>query len=335
MRTRRLLAVVVSSLLLGGAASGQEPEGEPAAKPTPIEDLLAGYRNAPEEERPQWLHRLCKAGPDALEATRASHGAETDEELRAGLARALRWQLADKIVPVLRAGIETQLTFDGQYSSLSELGAGVVDSLFALVEDDTADPEIRLAASRALADVGDQSMLPRLRELHYDILLPAFLREQLGILMATLGDTHTIDRQIVRMKELAESEDPMRRELGNRELANLYYRIRNYGEAVACYERLLEIWEAFYRAQEAAGVGGEDLEGVAEVLALHYYNAACSSSLALRFDQAKEYLRKAIKLHAIHLENIAKDGDLAPLRAEKSYPEFRKELEAMFDDLSI
>ena len=342
--TRSLLLAAAASLLtlppVNASPVDESVRKEAAQKTTASAgDVVEWLRTVTEggagDARDYAFHQLCHAGAAALPLTRKARDAATNDTVRATLAKAAKWQLADRLTPTLQAGLDTQLTFDGQFAELKREGEEGVDALFALLESEDAKPEIRIAASRAIADVGSPALLPRVRLLYYDILFPAYLREQMSILLAIFGDTHTVHRDIERLKTLAASEVPRRIEAGNRELANLYYRTRNYKEAVVCYERVLSVWEDWYKTQKGFGASAEDLAALDELIALHYYNAACSNSLNGSFERSKKYLKEAIRRHAAHFENLEKDGDLAPLRKDPSYAEFREELEATFDEQSL
>jgi tetratricopeptide (TPR) repeat protein len=340
------LAALLAALPAREAAALEEaPAAHENGAEADVAGLIAAVRAAGTEERPYLLHRLSRVGAEALDATRAARDAAPDAELRAAFERAARWQLALKVSPRLRAGIESQLTFDGQYDDLKAEGPEVVDALLALVSDESTEPEVRLAACRGLADTASPAAAAKIRELYHDILLPPLLREEVGLLLAIFGDTAAVLRDIERLKklptgDLAELEKEIeRRRTGrllvevlqkNRELANLYYRIRSYENAVSAYEKIIKALDLLYDWQKRQGAGESDLAELEKEIALHYYNAACSNALKGDIARAQDLLKEAVRRHAIHYDNIEKDGDLAPLRAHEGYAEFQKALEDLF-----
>lgn len=324
-----------------------------------VEEAIDAIRQASPNARPALVERLIEIGGQSLDQIRAARDSARDAALRRAFGRASTWILARQIIPKLEEGIETQLTFDGQYRSLKELDKEIVDSLFAILEDDAGEPAIRLTACRALADVADKSILPRLRSLHNDILLERFLRTQLGILLAVFGDTHAVDAELERYWRFASRKSERERLLAHIGLANLYYRIRNYKRAVDCYEEILGITRRTQQQaksrlevllargkretdervrevlQRTAEQLQEQLKAIEEELSLHFYNAACSNTLAGDMERAKTYLRKAVEAEPSHYTNMEKDGDLSRLRSHPSYPDFRKDLGKLFEKKSL
>jgi len=301
--------------------------------------LLAEVVESQGPDRAPLLYRLRHLGADALPATRAARDAAGDSTLRSDLDDAVHWQLASKVDPALRAAIDSQLTFDGQFARLAAEGDEVIDALLAAVSDEVRSIDIRVYAVRVLADAvthlsAEKETLPRIRELHADVLLPPGLREQLGVLLAILGDTRGLDHDLKRLEKLAQGNDPRRVILSNQELANLNYRIRNYKRAVECYDRILELYEEIYAARKASGPE-EVVAQLRSELALHYYNAACSNALFGDLERTRDLLKKAVEHHGDHFQNIEKDGDLKRLTEDPGYPEFRRELEKLFDGVSL
>jgi tetratricopeptide (TPR) repeat protein len=344
-RTRRIAgAALLSSLLALIAAPGFSRD------PGEIAELIRKVREASPSERPLAVQALASAGREALEPAKKARDAEADPELKRAFGRAVTWIVAREAVGRLEEGLKTQLNFDGQYDSLEEFGAEAPEALLALIDDEATHPEIRLAACRALADVGDRSLLPRLRALHHDILLYPMLREQMGILLAIFGDTRVLEPQFEKLLRITRQPDPPRQSdprlrlaaLERRhdaylDLANLYYRTRDYDKAVEFYEAILAI-----NKELADSLGRLRLpliesyvEEVARRQVLYYYNAACSNSLKGDFERAKKYLKEAVQGDPSHYANIEKDGDLSKLRAEPGFPEFLRELGKLFEDEAL
>jgi tetratricopeptide (TPR) repeat protein len=324
-----------------------------------VDRAIEAVREAAPEGRSALVQRLIDLGDEALEPVRAARDAAEDPAVRRALNRAATWILAGKMVPRFREALETQLTFDGQYSGLEELGPEVTHALLELLGDEATEPVLRLCACRALADVADASVVPRLRALSSDVLLPRLLREQVGILLAIFGDTYAVEADITRLSRLTRSASETLQVGAYLELANLYYRIRRYQKAVECYEEILRLYGGFQklleertrdlrRQRDRESDPGrrllfeqqvlaleKQLEATAEELSLHYYNAACSNTLAGNIERAKKYLRKAVQGEPSHYTNMEKDGDLGRLRSHPSYGEFRKELGKLFEDKAL
>lgn len=361
-----IFCLVLSTLLLAQLLPGARAGG---GRREEAEKLIRELKEAPRSRRPLLVEKLIALGPEALETVRAARDAAEDPGVRKHLGKAAIWQLATAITPVLEAGLETQLTFDGQYSDLEKHGKEGVRTLLAIVDGSTEPLPLRLAACRALADVGDASILTKLRSLYGDILLydvghpnaPELLRDQIGILLAIFGDTHGIEGELKKHQRFVRHERWNIRLSANLQLSNLYYRIRNYKRAVEHYEEILQIYatridedtieiESLHR--EIDRLAGADSrkrqlerarhqrrrEGLqAELKALrtrrvlHYYNAACSNSLHGKIERARTYLKKAVQGDPTHMDNMEKDGDLAKLRAHPSYQSFRKNLGKLFE----
>jgi len=318
--------LIVTALALVPSASAEALEQDDPAS------LIEALKAASSPDRPVLLRKLVALGPGALEVTRAARDQSEDAEFRGLLSKAVHWQLAAKILPVLQAGVETQLTFDGQYTSLNQYGREGIESLLAVVDDSATDINLRIAACRALADIGDPSVLPRLRTLQGDILLPAGLREETGILLAVFGDHYTIEKDLREYERLSRKERNDIRLLAFLQLSGLYYRIRNYKKAVDSFEEIIEIFaDAVEHEKKRRPPQRELIERLTEGLVLHYYNAACSNALYGDIDRCKKYLRKAVRGEPAHYENIEKDGDLDKLRSHPTYKEFRKELGSLFE----
>ena len=304
-------------------------------------EIISRLGTAGPQERPVLVHQLSVAGPGALAETRKARDALADGELRLDLSRAATWQLARKLSPRLLEGYESQLTYAGQHAEVRSEGPEVIDALLVLIDDASTDMRVRLSACRALADAVDPKIdqpgidltperksraLSSLRKLYHDVLLSAILREQVGILLAILGDTQAVDSEIGRLERLASSDNEVESAQSHLQLANLYYRIRNYEKAVKSYDRIVAFYERFVSLQKRRRARPEVLQELSKELALHYYNAACSSALNKDLEKSKALLRKAVDLNPSNLENVEKDGDLLYLRSDASFPSFREEL---------
>ena len=315
-----------------------------ASPPEDPEALLKEFMEASSHTRPLARRKLMLLGARGLSTMRAAREREKDPELKIALARIATAQLALKITPALRERHETGLHFDGQYDNLKEEGPEVATALLFLINDEailTGDEithwDVRLASCQALADVGDETVLPVLRTMYNDSLFFPPLEERIGILMAIFGDTYGVEQEISRLEELvAQSEAADRSSLPrNERLANLYYEIRDYAKAVACYDRILLVFNQIYREARRGRLPTRFMKDLKNRFALHYYNAACSQTLNGDLEKARELLKKCVDLDASHFENHKKDGDFRKLRASDGYEEFLKELSKLLPRESL
>ena len=277
---------------------------------------------------------LAKLGPDALETIRAGIR-RGPGPLSAALLKARNLIISTRVTEVLRRGIKTQLSFDGQYNELAENRTENIEALFFLLNDESSPYAIRHGSCRALADIGDKSLLPRIRQLYWDLLLDPDLRSELGIILAVFGDTTAIDNKLTRYSRFTDHQRSLVRLSANIELSNLYYRIRNYARAIEAYEKILGLSEKLLKTQRQARLPQEVLREGEQQLNLHYYNAACSNSLGGNLERAKKYLLKAVQGNPEHYGNISKDGDLINLRKDPGFPAFMKKLGRLFEDEEI
>jgi tetratricopeptide (TPR) repeat protein len=333
--------VVAHAAPAAGSEEATRGDGKAPAVRVEPEKVLAAIgrvREAPAEARRAAVLDLVALGPSALDEVRKARDGAADAGIRAALDRAAGWILAAKMKPILSERGSSNLTFDGQYDDLKAEGPEASEALVLLVGDEESDAIVRLAAVHALADLRDPRVLPALRKLEEDPLLAFRLREEAGIVMAILGDTSRIDRKIRELAGEVESRSTkeIKKRQGNElweiyrdntKLSNLYYRIRQYGKAVACYDRALKALEELH-SRSRSTLFREDL-------ALTYYNAACSLTLNGEVDRAKEMLKKAVETDPRHLKSLEKDGDLRKLREAPGYEEFKRELGKPIEGKSI
>jgi tetratricopeptide (TPR) repeat protein len=353
-----ILALILAGLLMPRAAldAGEgpgeaPPKEEPPLDPGRIRTSIAAVKEAPPADRRKASGDLIALGPGALTEARKARDEATDPELKGALDRAVRWLLAAKMKPVLLERYASNLTFDGQYEDLKSEGPEAPAALLALLDDEETPPGLRFAAAHALADLRDPSILPALRRIEQDPLLAYRLREEAGTLMAILGDSSSMDQKIKDLLPAAEKKfAPLERKSLDREslverlnlsykraranidLSNIYYRIRQYPKAIACYDRAIESFEDLHGLGSPIITGQLNLD---EELALAYYNAACSLSLNGEIDRAKEMLKKAVGMDPRHLKSMEKDGDLRNVRNAPGYSEFKRTLEKPLEDKQI
>jgi len=324
-------AGAVLAALCGGPSRAED---EPALDPAKLRAAIERVEKAPAAERRRTVFDLIAFGPGALGEVRRARDAADDPQAKEALGRAARWILAGKLKPVLIERYDTGLTFDGQYSDLRAEGPEAAESLLALLDDEESPGRVRIAAARALADTADESILPRLRRMDSDPLLPELLQEETGVLMAIFGDTRRHEKKIQELSAKVERRtgNALQRFQDNIDLANLYYRIRRYKSAIECFDRAIEILEAL---RPRLSGDPDTARGIAVELAQTYYNAACSLSLQKEIERARAMIKKAVALDLNTLKNLEKDGDLKNLRESPGYAEFKKELEKPLEKKSI
>ena len=106
---------------------------------------------------------LARLGPDALETIRSGIK-KGPEPVSAALSKARNLIVSTRVAVVLQRGIRSQLSFDGQYNELAENRAENIEALFFLLNDESSPYALRHGSCRALADIGDKNLLPRLSQ---------------------------------------------------------------------------------------------------------------------------------------------------------------------------
>jgi tetratricopeptide (TPR) repeat protein len=308
-----------------------------------VRQAIERLKEASPGDRRVAVHELVVLGPSALDEARKARDAAPEGDLRTAFERAVRWLVAAKMRPVLEDRAKSGLTYDGQYADLKAEGPEAPAALLDLFDDEETPALVRIAAIHAIADLGDSTVLPRLREIEEDPLLGISLRKEAGTLLAILGDSSRVEKEVRRLQARALRKVPeitkkrmdqdtiqglLETFQANTDLSNLYYRIRQYRKAIECYERAIPILEGLREVQ-----GGN--RALLKELALTYYNEACSLSLAGEIDRSKEALRKAVSLDDTHLKNLEGDGDLKKVREAPGFDQFRKELEKPLEKKSI
>lgn len=223
---------------------------------------------------------------------------------------------------------EPGLIYHGQFRALVPLGARGSRALLVVLKNEDEPRNRRSRAAIAMGDIGDRSALPALRLITDDFLTETWLEEDVGYLMARLGDRAYVDRRLAAASEIVKLDAT----LGNlplvlaahTELAQIYYRTESYGEAIKHYQQKLAILSDL-----AGRVRVELRRGVEEEIALLHYNLSCSLSLDGRIDDCMNALRRAIRHDQVTLAMVKADGDLRALRADPRYEKFFAELESI------
>ncbi len=269
-----------------------------------------------------------KAVREASEKVKSSH-----KDKAQGLKEISVKLLSQELTKVIEKKLATGLVFDGQYDAFKEI-PGALEALHSLLDDETVDIRVRMGSINALADVADEKFKPRLEALIDDPFLYPLIREELGILLAILGDTRKVDNDIKKLKEHVNSRNPDLSLNANLQLANLSYRIRKYGQAIECYKRILGIYQLvrtrFPKDHPLVKVNFND-----RALALQHYNTACSYSLNKEIKEAREHLKKSILLDSTHFKNMSIDGDLKNLRDAKGHKEYKQGITRALQDEEI
>ncbi|MEM7168243.1 MAG: hypothetical protein AAF581_22540 [Planctomycetota bacterium] len=272
------------------------------------------------------------AGDAAAKRALTARGAEVVGELRQQFRAAERSpllvELAEAIArEAIAAAIADAgtLIYYGQFSHLEPLGDEGGFALLAILRDEDAQRALRVRAAMAVGDITTAltddtrgQLRKQLQTLIDDFLTEEWCALEAGYLLARLGDRSFVDERIATYAKIA-AQTPTLATVpeivgAQTELAEVHYRIADYGNAVKHYRQkrvvLLDLRER---------VAVELRPGIDEEVALLDYNLACSLSLGSRFDEAFESLVVALQHESITLEMIQADGDLRGLRATTEF----------------
>ena len=149
---------------------------------------------------------------------------------------------------------------------------------------------------------------------------PARLRARLQYALAQWGDRSLVKDQIHKLTEQAQSKDAETSMLALKELAEIYYQMRDYLTASRTHQEFLTKAEA----EDYSLVPGD------------YYNAACCMSLSGNLVSALDLLERCVKLNAseridesVKLSRKLFDND-PEVRAVRNTARFKKLVESAF-----
>jgi len=255
-----------------------------------------------------------------------------DEKVKERL-RALRERiLLEALKRIIDERSKTGLIYSGQWKDLKQYDPEIGKLLLSLAKHPFENPQIRQSALHALGDLKIKEAIPELRRLTEDILQPDYVIEAAGLALADLGDSSWVEKRIDRLQGIASSStaDVAQKYAALKQLANYYYRLGKYKEAISVYERTVKVIEA--RLQT---ISGEEALVLRDTLRLHYYNAACSASKLGDIDSAEKFLNKslanAVDKQTIRelFRSIQEDGDLQNFRKDKRYKAFLEKLKTL------
>ncbi len=287
---------------------------------TKVRAMLAGVKDAegrPEKDAVQaaaeTLHKLLVGGADAELGKSASAKDAVDRSLRRvamlrlGLVRA-----------ALIAGRRTGARYAGQYAGLKKLGDDVPEFLLGTVEDppqqvSDADRGFMLGAIRDVTKKLTDKQISRVEELAKDEFEDEGVQKQAMYLLWHCGNKDLLKAVIAGLEAQAKKEGDAQSSLIR--LANVWWEIREYRNAVGVYKRITE------------GVVGMPDPQMGSML----YNMACSQALAGDIDEAFATLDKSLTkvkgTSAINDQLLRVDHDINALRKDPRFWELMKKHE--------
>lgn len=225
------------------------------------------------------------------------------------------------------------VAFRGQHDALQSMQPYASEALFSLL----LRPPDWFASTRrrhlvpAIADLAaaapDHEIFDEITEVIENAELePADLRLSLACLVWQWGDRQHVEAELSRLRAASAEGDAEDRLIAMRELANLHYRVRDFGKAASTH-RALELM-----ADRA------DLE----LMPIDWYWSACYHALGGKIDRGMESLERCVTMLASPLVDSSlklpeslfrKDPELGLLRAdprfaaivERAFPPKKKE----------
>ncbi|MBK8098748.1 MAG: tetratricopeptide repeat protein [Planctomycetes bacterium] len=235
--------------------------------------------------------------------------------------------LTRAITTIIRRKIDTNAQFAGQYDELRDFQPEVATLLLAWAAEapkDVVNPEpFRVTCVRAVRDVVPADQGADLKKAIGGLLDSAQKARNDALLLAAVcalhqyGEPRPFDSIKANVEKNLASDKPDERAQAHNTLAELYYQLRDYEQALGQYRSLLQTLD---EAKMPAS-------GSANLL----YNTACCASLAKKLDDAFDLLDKAMTAGAKDLSisktMVDSDHDLNNLRAD---PRFAALLEKHF-----
>lgn len=182
---------------------------------------------------------------------------------------------------------KSKLVFAGQYDDLGALMPAIGDFYLGLL---VQTPEWfpineRIKVIPALRDLypkgPDRVIRDQVEAMATDDKEPKHLRTGLAYALAQWGNRKLIRTEIRSLGKKSRSDDDETSILALRDLAEIYYKIRDYQIAAVTYRD-------FIRKSEAVDY---------YLVPVHYYNAACSMCLSGDRRSALDFVRRCLKLN--------------------------------------
>jgi len=275
---RSLVILALALLVAPAPAQDSKPTSQPtgaahkksAKKATPLAKLMA----AKEAERPQALMRF----------------------------------IEDQIA--------TNAIYAGQYSALLKLDWDVQKLLQKWVSETpkgAADgTALRNASINALRDLvegkASDDLRDVLKQLANDWFESARIKNSAAFALAQFGDRSLVDGAIKKATDLTKDEDAGNQANGWHTLADIYYNLRQYDDAVHSYQQFIKL----------ASSGGVRLTPTV------FYNCGCSLALAGKTEAAFAYVERALEAgkksgSQLNKRLIETDMDIASLRKDPRF----------------
>lgn len=251
---------------------------------------------------------LAAAGPAAARALEAR--AAANPAVAPLYAEVVRAAFERRFAALRKA--DRTLTFAGQFDDFARYGSGAAPAALAIFRDTDATMQDRGWAADALADLGDEAVIPALESMVDDFLFTDDTQDRAAYVLSALGRPKPLDAKIAALRNQNDGSAAYR-------TARLYYRGRRYREAIAIYRQFVDQLDAVLaRADE---MPAKAVEARRTAAAQFRYSLACNLSLAGDTDAAMKRLEEAFALapDAHYRESIAQDGDLRAVRARPDY----------------
>lgn len=197
--------------------------------------------------------------------------------------------------------------YEGQFKEIIEMGAAAVPHLLELFVDESKPEGVRVLSIEALADLGDKSVVPRLREfLAVQDYQP--FHSSIIFTLAKLGDMEPANKLIESF------QNGLKQYAGDARVQAFYY-----SRLAHAYARLENQEKALENYRKA-------IEADPENAYMHYYNMACALAVMNRVEEALDALEKAVEEGYEDYDWMKMDGDLKNLHG---HPRFERLLERL------
>jgi tetratricopeptide (TPR) repeat protein len=212
--------------------------------------------------------------------------------------------------------IATNAIYAGQYSALRKLDWDVQKLLQKWVSETPKGAvdgsALRNASINALRDLVDGKASDDLRDVLKQVANDWFestrIKNSAAFALAQFGDRSLVDGAIKKATDQTKAEDVRDQITGWLSLANIYYNLRQYDDAVNAYQQVIKL---------AAG-GGVGLTPTV------FYNCGCSLALAGKTDAAFVHVEKALvagkqRGNQLNKRLLETDMDIKSLRKDPRF----------------
>ncbi|MCB9872056.1 MAG: hypothetical protein H6836_09405 [Planctomycetes bacterium] len=321
---------LITPLMLGVALASQPPTTRPATAAQALERASTALREwaglAAKEREKAKLKQVVDAVRAAGKPGLSFLAAQVRDHERGGRRReydALHTVLCHVGLRMLDEVEKSEMVFAGQYAELAVLQPHIGEFFVGLVLTTPQwfpfDRRWRVVpALRDLYPKGpDTETMDKVQAMAEDELEPYHMRVRLGYALAQWGRRRMVKDQILEFQRTLGGKDPERAAVAARDLAALYYAIRDYAPAAVTHREYLR------RAVEVEH----------PLFPVDYYNAACCAALSGDRRGGLEMLRRCIECNVsddidssqrLKLKLFARDPEIAMLRAAPEFVELMR-----------